>query len=324
MGPGLEERNGLQSPMQDDLTTGLVVRVTGGEIWVDVGPAVVPCHLRGRFRRSAGFATAAGDRVRIQPPQRDGEAGTIEAVEERDSWLSRYNEREGGERLIVANMEALFVVAALASPPLRLEFIDRVLVAAERGHVPARVIANKTDLAVDEAAGALESLESIYGASGYEVMRTSAATGEGVEAIEAMIERGVYAFVGESGVGKSSLLMRLDPDLDLKVREVGDRTGRGRHTTAFSQLYPFRGGYLADTPGVQTFGFPGEDPDEVRLCFPEFDAHAECRFQGCTHSHEPGCGVKDAVESGTIPTSRYESYIHLLDEVRARRKRRQR
>jgi ribosome biogenesis GTPase len=146
----------------------------------------------------------------------------------------------------------------------------------------------------------------------------------GIDALSAAVGRGVYAFVGESGVGKSSLLMRIDPALDLKVREVGDRTGRGRHTTTFSQLYPFGDGYLADTPGVQTFGFPGDDTDELRDCFPEFAPHTDCRFHPCSHSHEPGCGVKDAVERGDIAPSRYQSYLHLLEEVGERARRRPR
>jgi ribosome biogenesis GTPase len=134
----------------------------------------------------------------------------------------------------------------------------------------------------------------------------------------------VYAFAGESGVGKTSLLMRIDPKLDLKVRDVGDKTGRGRHTTTYSQLYPFRGGYLADTPGVQKFAFPGTDGDELAACFPEFAAHADCKFSPCTHSHEPQCGVKAALEAGLIPPSRHASYLHLLEEIEEREKRRQR
>ena len=133
---------------------------------------------------------------------------------------------------------------------------------------------------------------------------------------------GVYAFVGASGVGKSSLLMAIDPGLDLKVRVVGDKTGRGRHTTTFSQLYPFGRGYLADTPGIQTFGYPGEDPTELADCFPEFTPYVDgCRFHPCTHSHEPDCGVKRALEAGDIQPTRYASYTNILSEVEERGKR---
>jgi ribosome biogenesis GTPase len=311
--------------MQGDLKEGIVVRVTGGEIRVDVDSGTIPCLLRGRFRRrGSGFSVVAGDRVSVLPPGPDSEAGTIEAVGERSSWLSRYNEREGGERLIVANVDRLFVVAALRTPPLHIEFIDRVLVAAQRGGVEATLLINKVDLAEGEGERQLRDLEAVYARVGYPVMRASATTGEGVDALAATVEGGIYAFVGESGVGKSSLLMRIDPGLDLKVNTVGEKTGRGRHTTTFSQLYPFGRGYLADTPGVQTFGFPGDDPAELCACFPEFSAHDDCRFQPCSHSHEPGCGVKEAVESGDIPRSRYDSYLNLLAEVEERVKRKSR
>jgi ribosome biogenesis GTPase len=180
------------------------------------------------------------------------------------------------------------------------------------------VIANKVDLAGTGAARAIGELESIYGPAGYPVLGTSAHSREGIDELSAQLASGVYAFVGESGVGKSSLLMCLDPALELKVNEVGERGGRGRHTTTFSELYPFRGGYLADTPGVQTFGFPGVDPHELPDCFPEIAAHEDCRYQPCTHSHEPQCGVKEAVDAGNIPRSRYTSYLHILAEVEGR------
>jgi ribosome biogenesis GTPase len=124
-------------------------------------------------------------------------------------------------------------------------------------------------------------------------------------------------------VGKSSLLNRLDPDLDIKTREIGEKTGRGRHTTTNSQLHPFRGGYLADTPGVQTFGFAGNDRAELADGFPEMRPHdGDCRFSPCSHSHEPGCAVKAALEAGDIAQSRYDSYLHILAEIEAREKKR--
>jgi ribosome biogenesis GTPase len=312
--------------MQHDLHNGLVIRVTGSEIWVEIDGNLVPCLLRGRFRRrSHSVRVAAGDRVSVALPAKPGESGAIEGVEDRTSWLSRYNERENAERIIVANVETLFVVAALKTPPLHMEFIDRVLVSAERGGVRAKVVANKTDLAVDDADAErqLGDLTTTYRACGYEVMPVSAQTGDGIDGLAATVENGVYAFAGESGVGKTSLLMKIDPKLDLKVREVGEKTGRGRHTTTYSQLYPFRDGYLADTPGVQTFAFPGTDKEELADCFPEVAAHAECKFRPCTHSHEPQCGVKDALDAGSIPQSRHTSYLHLLEEIEERGKRRQ-
>lgn len=303
------------------LKKGLVIRVTGREVWVAVGGQIVSCMLRGRLRlKESDFQIVAGDRVSMRESERAGEVAAIEEVETRDSWLSRYVEREGNERVIVANVQALYAVATLRSPPVNYEFIDRVLVSAERGGVPGRVVLNKIDLVDDEEE--IDRFVAVYASCGYRILCTNALTGQGVESLGKEIDGGVYAFMGESGVGKSSLLMSIDPTLKLKVRSLGDRTGRGRHTTTFSQLYEFGGGYLADTPGMQTFGFPGTDRTEVSSCFPEFEGYEDsCRFNPCTHSHEPHCGVKEALAAGRIVRTRYQSYVDILSEVDARVKR---
>jgi ribosome biogenesis GTPase len=211
------------------------------------------------------------------------------------------------------------MVATLLSPPANYGFFDRVLVSAERGSVNACVCLNKIDLAGNDD---IERFTALYTSCGYPVIRTSALTGEGVGSLNDDLGTGVYAFVGESGVGKSSLLMSIDPALDLKVRELGEKTGRGRHTTSFSQLYRFGAGYLTDTPGLQTFGFAGTDKTELGDCFPEFESHTTtCHFHPCTHSHEPDCGVKRAVENEAIHRVRYRSYLNILAEVEARQKR---
>lgn len=307
--------------MQENLKNGLVVRVTGGEVWVVVtGGELVSCRLRGKFRlKKRDFQLVAGDRVSVRRPDSGGAPWTIEGLEKRESWLSRFIERDTAERVMVANITRLYVVAALESPPLHYGFIDRVLVSAEFGHVRSSIVLNKIDLSSAEGT---DPFVALYESCGYPVLKTSAATGEGVDLLSAAVGDGVYAFVGESGVGKSSLLMSIDPGLDLKTRSVGDKTGRGRHTTSFSQLYNFGRGYLADTPGVQTFGFPGADAKALPDCFPEFAEHVEnCRFQPCSHSHEPDCGVKAALERGLVHDTRYRSYLNILAEVEERAKR---
>ena len=306
--------------MQENTNIGLVVRVTGSEVWVVVGGEMVPCRLRGKLRlKKRAFQVVAGDRVRVRRLDAGGKAWAVEDLEARDSWLSRYIERDGVERVIVANVDRLYVVATLVSPPANNGFVDRVLVSAERGGVSASVLLNKIDLVGKDD---IERFSGLYTTCGYPVLLTSALTGEGVDALNDDLGSGVYAFVGESGVGKSSLLMSIDPALDLKVRELGEKTGRGRHTTTFSQLYRFGAGYLTDTPGLQTFGFAGTDKTELGDCFPEFESHtASCRFHPCTHSHEPDCGVKRAVEDEVIHRTRYRSYLNILAEVEARGKR---
>jgi len=222
--------------------------------------------------------------------------------------------------VVVANVDRLFLVATPVEPPLHLEFMDRVLVAAERGGVPVTIVLNKVDLLRDRER--LEEVETLYGRCGYRTVRTSAATGEGMDALKRHFQGEVFAFVGESGVGKSSLLNRLDPSLRIRVGELA-RTGRGRHTTTSAQLHRLQFGYVADTPGMQTFGFPGEDPTELGDCFPEFRPFAEsCRFHPCTHSHEPDCAVQAALAEGRIAQSRYRSYRHMLAEVLERLKHR--
>jgi ribosome biogenesis GTPase len=307
--------------MQENLINGRVVRVTGGEVRVEIpGGDLVQCRLRGRFRlKKRGFQLVAGDRVSVRAPDAGGESWTIEGLEDRDCWLSRYIERENGERIMVANISRLYVVAALESPPLHYGFVDRVLVSSEFGHVESSIIMNKTDLLAGKS---IEPFVDVYSSCGYPVLKTSAVTGEGIDSLSDEIGDGVYAFVGESGVGKSSILMSIDPGLDLKTRAVGDKTKRGRHTTSFSQLYNFGRGFLADTPGVQTFGFPGSDATALPDCFPEFEQYAvDCRFQTCTHSHEPDCGVKRALENGKLFDSRYRSYLNILAEVEERGRR---
>ena len=301
--------------MQDRVENGLVIRVTGGDIWVRVGTSMVICSLRGRLRiREKALQVVAGDRVAIR--REDSGNAALEEVHPRDSWLSRHADRERGSRLIVANVERLFVVSSLGEPPPHPEFLDPVLAAAEWGHAPAIIVLNKSDLGT---AGDAAAFRAVYEGAGYDVVETCAVTGRGVDALAALVGQGVYAFVGESGVGKSSLLNRLDPDLDLNVREVGERTGRGRHTTAYSQLFPFRTGFLADTPGMQTFRFPGDDPLGVAECFPEIArVEGRCRFDTCSHTHEPGCAVKAELEAGGIDAARFASYSEIVRDLRER------
>lgn len=306
--------------MQERLDNGLVVRVTGGEVRVRVGSETLPCSQRGRFRVKEGaVSVVAGDRVWVRRDTDGG--GALEGVQPRKSWLSRYVERDHAERVVVANIDRLFVVAAAADPPLKTGFLDRVLAAAEFGHIAPCIVFNKMDLA---GRGQVAALRKAYQPSGYDLVETCAVTGRGVDEVAGRLGDGVYAFVGESGVGKSSLLNWLDPDLDLVVDDVAEKTGRGRHTTTNSQLFPFRSGFLADTPGMQTFTFPGTDEHSVAACFPEIaQVDEECRYHPCTHSHEPACAVKAAVEAGRISASRYQSYLDIMAGVRERAKKKQ-
>lgn len=298
---------------------GLVVRVTGHEVWVDVDGRLIPSLLRGRFRqKSRAIQVVAGDHVELSLPDATGEQASIEALEPRQTWLSRNTGgRDPVEKVIVANIDTLIVVVSLKSPKLNLAFLDRVLVSAERGHNHVAICINKIDM-LDRDEDIAQSI-AVYETVGYRIIRVSAKTGEGIDEVEALLSGGIYAFVGQSGVGKSSLLNRIDDSLKLKVSNVAHKTGRGRHTTTYSQLFPMKGGYVADTPGMQTFGFPGNDSAELAECFPEFRGRVDqCRFQPCTHSHEPDCAVKQGLADGDIAQSRYESYLGMLEEIEPR------
>jgi ribosome biogenesis GTPase len=309
--------------MKSTRVQGLVVRVTGHEIWVDADGRQIACVLRGRFRqKSKAVQVVAGDHVEIALPASAGAHGAIEAVLPRKTYLSRYTGgRASAERVIVANIDKLFVVASLRSPDINLPFLDRVLISAERGNNDIQVCLNKIDLVTREED--IAGLEQLYRSIGYRVLRASAKTGEGIDEIKSIFTGKVYAFVGQSGVGKSSLLNRIDPGLELRVSDVAHKTGRGRHTTAYSQLFPLQGGFVTDTPGMQTFEFPGLEWEDLAPCFPEFRKYiGECRFQPCTHSHEPGCALKEAVEGGAVFASRYQSYLAMLADVEERSKNR--
>lgn len=302
---------------------GLIVRFTGHQVWVDSDGKSIPCHLRGRLRKDdRAFRVVAGDRVCIRPPQSAGAFGTIEEALPRRTYFSRYvGGRKAGERVIVANLDRLIVVTSVKDPPLSFGFLDRVLVSAERGRNETHICLNKVDLVEDQAE--IDQFESVYRTIGYPIFRASAQTGEGIDSLRALFAGGVYALVGQSGVGKSSLLNRIDPALGLRVAGVAEKTGRGRHTTTFSQLYPLGDGYVADTPGMQTFGFPGTERSELSACFPEFRAlETQCRFQPCTHSHEPECAVKAALAERRIFASRYQGYSEMLAEVEERERNR--
>lgn len=301
---------------------GFVVRVTGKEVWVRTEGATVPCLLRGRFRKNrADFQIVAGDRVELSIRDAQGTAA-IESILPRRSWLARHTAgRDASERVIVANIDTLFLVESVRSPDADFRFVDRVLISAGYGKVEVRICFNKTDLV--ESDEEISRFVSVYDPLGYQVIRTSARTGEGIADVARCLAGGIYAFVGRSGVGKSSLLNRIVPDLDLRVGGVMEKTGRGRHTTTYSQLFAIESGYVADTPGMQTFGFPGSDKRELAACFAEFrPLEGRCRFSPCTHSHEPDCAVKEAVEEGRIAPTRYESYLDMLSEIELRDKKR--
>lgn len=250
----------------------------------------------------------AGDHVLFRPA--DDKEGVIERVEPRYGVLSRTS--RGRQHTIVANIDQLLIVGSAAEPYLKPNLIDRFLVSAEMGHIRPVIVINKIDL-VDVAA--LEPLVGVYSQMGYQVVLTSAATGRGVERLRRELAGRQTAVVGQSGVGKSSLLNALDPDLALRVGRVSGETQKGRHTTTTAELLRMQtGGYLVDTPGIRQFQLWDIVPAEVQNYYRDLRPFVSlCRFPDCTHTHEEDCAVKNAVADDLLDARRYESYLSLFE-----------
>jgi ribosome biogenesis GTPase len=293
------------------MLTGTVRRAQGGLYEVETPDGVIEAVLRGRLKREqrTGEKVVVGDRVDVQ---REGtgeeEAWTIENVHERTTVLARKAPGKAPRaKAIVANVDQVLVVFAAAKPDPHLRMLDRFLVIAESSDIAPLIIVNKVDLTGIDAARAIFAH---YERAGYKVMYTAAKAGLGVaEMGEALCGR-LSALTGPSGVGKSSLLNAVQPGLGLRVAAISEAVNKGRHTTVTAQLIPLEcGGWVADTPGLRELGLWEIDRDQLHFYFPEFENLLDdCRYPGCTHTHEPGCAVRAAVDAGQIHPGRYDSY----------------
>lgn len=292
---------------------GLVIRVLGSAYDVQGPDGVVRCVLRGRLRRQADGPQrpVIGDRVEFEPVS--PREGAIVAILPRRTTLTRREPLDPSKaHVIAANLDQIVAVFAAVPDPDPFQ-IDRYLAVAEANRLAAILCINKIDLVEDPEA--LRGSFKEYEALGYPVLYTSAVTGAGLEALRERLRGKITAFIGPSGVGKSSLLNALQPGLGLRVGAINPRTGAGRHTTTRSELIPFDGGYLADTPGLRDIGVWGIEPEELAACFPEMRPYiGQCEFADCLHLEEPGCAVRRAVARGKIRRRRYESYQRILIE----------
>lgn len=275
-----------------------------------LGPVVLVDTPTGTLRAEAlTQSVVAGDEVTLA--QLNGSFAIIE-VAPRRTKLSRSDVGKGAEQIIIANVDVVVIVVSVVSPPLHPRLIDRYLVAIQQGGAEAAVFVNKLDLLEDRQE--LECLDS-YSAAGVAVLMGSAAEDDGFEALRDHLRGRICAFVGHSGVGKSSIVNRLMPEAGLDTGSVSDGYGRGTHTTTTSSRHCLPDGtVLIDTPGVRSFGLHRLTFEEVLAAFPEFEGYG-CRYADCTHLHEPDCGVQGAVESGAISEARYEAYVRLRQEA---------
>jgi ribosome biogenesis GTPase len=298
-----------------DLRTGIVLQARSGRHSVEDGDSIAYCQVRGRLKQEKLYTdlVATGDMVRWRPT-RPGR-GVIEEVLPRETQLSRLRpgpQRVPIEHVIVANPDQAVFIFSVQEPSPRPRMLDRLLVLAENNDLPAIICANKIDL-LDEADGYKE-IFGVYEQIGYPVIYTSARIGQGVDRLRDLLTGKLSVLSGPSGVGKTSLLNVIQQGLGLKTQQISDATGKGRHTTVSARLWPLDGGgYVADTPGLREAGLWDIEPEEVAWHFVEMRPYlSDCRFSTCTHTHEPDCAVKTAVQSGAISEMRYDSYCRLL------------
>ena len=323
---------------------GLVVKNTGSwyTVRTDDGQ-LVDCKIKGNFRLKGIRSTnpvAVGDRVTITPPSGGGQEGAfITEIEDRRNYIIRKSQNLSKQsHIIAANVDQALLVVTVNRPQTSTTFIDRFLASAEAYRVPVHLVFNKTDLLSDDERHYQQMMVALYENIGYECSQISAATGEGVEELRPLLEGKITLLSGNSGVGKSTLINRLVPDANLKTAEISDAHNTGMHTTTFSEMIPLHPqpstlhlppstlnlppstlhlppSYLIDTPGIKGFGTFDMEPEELTSYFREiFRFSADCRFSNCTHTHEPGCAVLEALENHYIAQSRYQSYLSMLDD----------
>ena len=296
---------------------GLVLKSTGS--WYEVLAEGVryQCRIRGKLRLKGVRSTnpvVVGDWVKFEADEQGGYV--ISAIEPRHNYIIRRASNLSKEsHIIAANIDQALLVVTLFSPETALEFVDRFLVTCEAYKVPVTILLAKIDLARQHPE-AVEEFYSIYEKAGYRIVEVSATEGEGVDKVRELLRGKTTLLSGNSGVGKSTLVAAVEQGLDIKTGEISQSHHKGKHTTTFSTMYPLAdGGYIIDTPGIKGFGLIDIDDAELAHYFPEMMRYLpDCRFYNCSHTHEPGCAVVEAVKSGEIAYPRYESYLKIMDE----------
>ena len=298
---------------------GLVIKNTGSWYTVKtVEGSVVECKIKGNFRLKGIRSTnpvAVGDHVEIELNSQN--TAFITAIGDRKNYIIRKSQNLSKQsHIIAANVDQAFLVVTVECPQTSTTFIDRFLATAEAYSVPVVLVFNKTDLLDDSLMRYQRMMTDLYETVGYKCVAVSAETGEGMDELMEMLRDRITLLSGHSGVGKSTMINRLLPGVNLRTAEISDAHNTGMHTTTFSEMLPLPGGgYIIDTPGIKGFGTFDMEPEELTSYFKEiFRFSKDCRFSNCTHTHEPGCAVLKAVEDHYIAASRYQSYLSMLED----------
>ena len=301
--------------MAEQYFSGVVVRATGSWYEVLSEGERFQCRIRGKLRLKGVRSTnpvVVGDEVQCLTDEQ-GSHVIVDITPRRNYVIRRASNLSKESHIIASNIDQALLLVTLKQPETALEFVDRFLVTCEAYKIPVVILLAKIDLQDREE---VAHFRSIYEPIGYRVVEVSATTGEGVDMVHDLLVGRTTLLSGNSGVGKSTLVQRIDPSLDIRTGDISESHHKGRHTTTFSTMYPLtEGGALIDTPGIKGFGLIDIEEEELWHYFPEMMHYGrECRFYNCTHTHEPGCAVVAALEAGEISELRYESYLKMMDD----------
>ncbi len=307
-----------------EVVKGTVVKSTGSVYIVNTAKGQLSCKIKGKFRLKGARTTnpvAVGDKVEVELLPDEPGSGVIVAIDERQNYIIRKSTNLSKEsQIMAANIDQAILIATIRFPETTAEFIDRFLMTAEAYRINALIVINKTDLFDFVDKEIADEWTEIYQKIGYPCIQVSVEEKINIDQIKNILKDKITLLAGNSGVGKSSMINAIDPTLNLKTGAISDYHKQGKHTTTFAEMHTLSfGGYIIDSPGIRGFGLIDMDKDELSHFFPEiFKKSTECKFYNCTHIHEPGCAVLEAVESGEISYSRYRTYFNTFNEDNAK------